>query len=92
MRFLNARTVRRNGPVARYSSDVRRFMCTLSCTNPEKEDRPRRLVLKRSKKEGDECTVDENHGKGSGGVRRRAGSFHAEALQFFLEGSALQKN
>ena len=67
-------------------------MCTLSCTNPEKEDRPRRLVLKRSKKKGDECTVDENHGKGSGGARRRAGSFHAEALQIVLEASALQKN
>jgi hypothetical protein len=35
---------------------------------------------------------DENHGEGSGGVRRSAGSFHVEALQIFLEGSALQKN
>jgi hypothetical protein len=34
---------------------------------------------------------DENHGEGSGGVRRSAGSFHVEALQMFLEGCALQK-
>jgi hypothetical protein len=45
-----------------------------------------------SKKEGDECMIDEKHGKGSGGVRRRAGSFHAEALQIVLEGFVLQKN
>ena len=48
-------------------------------------------VLTRFKKEGDEYMVDENHGEGSGGVRRSAGSFHVEALQIFLEGSALQK-
>ena len=43
MRFLYARTVRRNGAVAICCSDVRRFICTQSCTRPEKEDRPRRL-------------------------------------------------
>ena len=43
MRFLDARTVRRNGAVAICCSDVRRFKCTQSCTKPEKEDRPRRL-------------------------------------------------
>ena len=47
-------------------------------------------VLTRFKKEGDECMVDENHGRGVE-VRRSAGSFHVEALQIFLEGSALQK-
>jgi len=38
MRFLDARTVRRNGPVARCCSDVRRFMCKQSCAKPEKEN------------------------------------------------------
>ena len=49
-------------------------------------------VLTRFKKEGDEYMVDENHGEGRGGVRRSADSFHADALQNFLDGSALQKN
>ena len=43
MRFLDARTVRRNGAVTKCCSDVRRFICTQSCTKPEMEDRPRRL-------------------------------------------------
>ena len=56
MRFLDARTVRRNGPVARCCSDVRRFVCTQSCAKPEMEDRPLRLddggVKKEVEKEG----------------------------------------
>jgi hypothetical protein len=38
MRFWDARTVRRNGPVARCCSDVRRLMCTQSCAKPEREN------------------------------------------------------
>jgi hypothetical protein len=43
MKFLDATTVRRNEAVAKCCSDVRRFMCTQSCTKPEKEDGP--LIL-----------------------------------------------
>jgi hypothetical protein len=41
-------------------------------------------VLTRFKKEGDEYMVDENHGEGSGGVRRSAGSFHGRGIADFF--------